>query len=128
MVGDLLASIFGMIKNKDYKKASEQLGKIYNNMLKEDAAFFRSIPADDLTYKLMKDHNYTNDHLEILAELFNAEGELGISQGHKPDSLEYFEKSLLLFEFIDREKKTYSAVRLEKMAGIRKSIQEIQLG
>jgi len=73
MLGDLLAAIFGLIKKGDYKKASANLGKIYYDMLKEDAAFFRAIPADELTHKLMKEHNYTNSHLEILAELFYAE-------------------------------------------------------
>jgi hypothetical protein len=128
MLGDLLAGIFGLIKKGDYRKASEQLGKIYYKMLKEDAAFFRAIPADDLTNKLMKEHNYTNGHLEILAELFNAEAELEVSQGHKSDSLEYFEKSLMLFEFVDKEQKTLIPGRLEKMEAIRKKIDEIQLG
>ena len=128
MLGDLLAAIFGLIKKGDYKKASEQLGKIYYDMLKEDAAFFRKIPADDLTNKLMKEHNYTNGHLEILAELFNAEAELEVSQGHKSESLKYFEKSLMLFEFIDREQKTYSAERQEKMNSISEKIQAIRLG
>jgi hypothetical protein len=128
MLGDLLAGIFGLIKKGDYSKASEQLGKIYYKMLKEDAAFFRAIPADDLTNKLMKEHNYTNGHLEILAELFNAEAELEVSQGHKSDSLEYFEKSLMLFEFVDKEQKTLIPGRLEKMEAIRKKIDEIQLG
>jgi hypothetical protein len=128
MLGDLLAVIFGLIKKGDHKKATEQLSKIYYNMLKEDAAFFRAIPAEDLTNKLMKEHNYTNGHLEILAELFNAEAELEITQGHKSDSLEYLEKSLMLFEFIDREQKTLIPRRLEKMDAIRKRINEIQLG
>jgi hypothetical protein len=128
MIGDLIAAVLGLIKKKDYNKASEELGRIYYDMLKEDAAFFRSIPAADLTRKLMKEHNYTNGHLEILAELFNAEAELENAKGNKPGSLEYFKKSLILFEFIDREQKTYSAERQEKMTSIREKIQELRLG
>lgn len=128
MLGDLLASIFGLIKKGDYKRASENLGKIYYDMLKEDAAFFRAIPADELTHKLLKEHNYTNGHLEILAELFNAEAELDLARGKRSSCLEYSTKSLILFEFIDREQKTYSSERLEKMAAISKRIEEVQLG
>jgi hypothetical protein len=128
MLGDLIAGILGLIKKGEYRQAFEQLGKIYYDMLKEDAAFFREIPADNLTHKLIKEHNYTNGHLEILAELFNAEAELEVSQGHKSDSLKYFEKSLMLFEFIDREQKTYSAERQEKMNSISEKIQAIRLG
>lgn len=128
MIGDLIAAVLGLIKKGDYNKASEELGRIYYDMLKEDAAFFREIPAGELTNKLLKEHNYTNGHLEILAELFNAEAELEVSQGHKSDSLEYFEKSLMLFKFIDREQKTYSDERQEKMNSISEKIQAIRLG
>jgi hypothetical protein len=126
MIGDLIAAILGLIKKGDYKQASEQLGRIYYDMLKEDAAFFRLIPADKLTNKLLKEHNYTNGHLEILAELFNAEAELELAQGNKNGSLEYSIKSLTLFEFIDREQKTFSFVRSEKMAAIRNRIEGLQ--
>lgn len=123
MLGDLLAAIFGLIKKGDYKRASEKLGKIYYDMLKEDAAFFRAIPADELTQKLLKEHNYTNGHLEILAELFNAEAELDLAQGNGSACLEYSTKSLILFEFIDKEQKTYTPVRNEKMNSIRNRIE-----
>jgi hypothetical protein len=128
MIGDLIASILGLIKKGDYQKASEQLGKIYYDMLKEDAAFFRTIPADELTHKLLKEHNYTNGHLEILAELFNAEAELELAQGNRSGSLEYSRKSIILFEFIDREQKTYSTDRDEKMTAIRNRIETLKDG
>ena len=126
MIGDLIAAILGLIKKGDYMQASGQLGKIYYDMLKEDAAFFRSIPAADLTSKLLNEHNYNNGHLEILAELFNAEAELELAQGNKPGSVDYSIESLTLFEFIDREQKTFSFERFEKMAAIRNRIEELK--
>jgi hypothetical protein len=122
MLGDLLAAIFGLIRKGDYRQASENLERIYNDMLKDDAAFFRSIPKEDLTHELLERHNYTNGHLEILAELFNAEAELAGAQGNLQDCLEYSEKSLLLFEFIDLQQKTLSLERLDKMTAIRERI------
>jgi hypothetical protein len=126
MIGDLIAAILGLIKKGDFGKASDQLGRIYYDMLKEDAAFFRSIPKDELTHKLLQEHNYTNGHLEILAELFNAEAELELAQGNSAGSLEYSGKSLILFEFIDREYKTYSTDRIIKMAAIKKRIEALR--
>jgi hypothetical protein len=127
MLGDLIFAVLGLIKKGEYKKASEQLGKIYYDMLKEDAAFFRNIPIEELTKKLLAEHNYTNGHLEILAELFNAEAELELAQGNRSECLEYSKKSLVLFEFIDREQKTYIPERDKKMKAINERIEEIHL-
>jgi len=128
MIGDLIAAVLGLIKKGDYNKASDELGKIYYEMLKEDAAFFKGIPAGELTSKLLKEHSYTNGHLEILAELFNAEAELEMAQGNKSGCAEYSVKSLILFEFIDREQKTYSLERDQKMTAIRERIESFQAG
>ena len=122
MLGDMLAAIFGLIRKGDYMKAGENLERVYNDMLKEDAAFFRSIPGDDLTHKLLEEHNYTNGHLEILAELFNAEAELAAAQDNPKACLEYSEKALLLFEFVDIHQKTLLMDRLDKMTLIRDRI------
>ena len=124
MLGDLLASIFGLVRKGDYALAGEKLERIYYDMLQEDAAFFRSIPKEDLTCKLLEEHNYTSGHLEIVAELFNAEAELAGAQGLSMECLEYSEKSLLLFEFIDLQQKTLSVERLDKMDSIRDRIEK----
>lgn len=79
-----------------------------------------------MTHKLLYEHNYTNSHLEILAELFNAEAELTFAQGKKSESIEYSRKSLILFEFIDADQKTYSLERINKMESIRKRIENLK--
>jgi hypothetical protein len=126
MLGDLIAAVFGLMRKGDFQQATEKLERIYYDILKEDAAFFRSIPKEDLTHELLEKHNYTNGHLEILAELFNAEAELASVQGNYQDCLEYSEKALLLFEFIDIQQKTLSMDRLDKMTGIRDRILKLR--
>ena len=126
MIGDLIAGILGLIKKGDFSRAAKELDDIYYQMLKEDSSTFRKIPPENLTDTLLHDHNYTNGHLEILAELFNAEAELRLAQGNKSGSLEYSKKSLILFEFLDREQKTFSFAREKKMKDIRERIEAIQ--
>jgi hypothetical protein len=127
MLGDLIAAILGLAKKGDYDLASERLSRVYYDMLKQDASFFRAIPEEELTHKLIEEHNYNNGHLEILAELFNAEAELEFTQGNKAGCLEYSGKSLRLFEFIDKENKIYSQERINKMAGIRERIAVLKI-
>ena len=126
MLGDLLRGIFGLINKGELEDASEKLSRIYYDMLKQEAVFFRSIPQDELTDKLLREHNFTNGHLEILAELFNAEAELQMARGNKKECAEYSLKALVLFEFIDKEQKTYSYERIKRMEGLRERIKSIR--
>jgi hypothetical protein len=125
MMMKFIGELLGLIKKGELQKASEVLEEGYRKFLREDAIFFRNIPEDKLTKTLLQEHNYTSRHLEVLAELFNAEAELDLAKGSRKDSLEYSRKAILLFEFVDNEQKTYSAERLEKMAAIRKRIEEL---
>jgi hypothetical protein len=122
MAAKTIAAILGLIKKGDIQKASEELTNLYYDLLKEDAAFFKQIPAEDLTQKLLEEHNYTNGHLEILAELFNAEAELCFSKNDAAGTKEFSDKALRLFTFIDAESKTYSQERIDKMEKLRKFI------
>ena len=127
MLIKFLGEILGLIRRGELKEAADKLEEGYNIFLREDASFFHNIPADQLTQKLLHEHNYTNGHLEILAELFNAEAGLRLAKDDKNGSLEFSEKSLILFEFVDREQKTYSFERLGKMDGIRERIRTLQI-
>jgi hypothetical protein len=108
MLGELIAGILGLIKKGDFQQASQFLENAYYDFLKQDAALFRSIDKDKLTDKLINEHNYTNGHLEILSELFYAEAELLNAKGNRKASLEFYEKTLILHEFVIKESKTYS--------------------
>jgi hypothetical protein len=126
MFGDLIRAIIRLIAKGDFNQATEKLNEAYYFMLRKDAGFFQYIPTINLTTTLLQDHNYTNDHLEILAELFYAEAELQYAQGKRADASTYYEKSLILMEFVDKENKTYSADRQERILQIRNKISEIR--
>jgi hypothetical protein len=128
MLGDLIAGILGLIKKGDIQQAGEKIEKLYHDFLREDASFFRSLPDDQLTARLIKGLGYTNGHLEILAELFDVEAELALARGDTKTALEYSGKSLLLMVFIDKEYRTYSQDRINKMDRIRKRIAGLEAG
>jgi hypothetical protein len=126
MLGEMIAGILGLIKKGEFEKAGEKLESIYYKLLKEDSSFFSIIPENELTDKLLNKHNYTNGHLEMLAELFNAEADLCLAQGIIAGSLSYSRKSLKLFEFIDKEYKTYSQERIDKMEALKERIKTLE--
>jgi hypothetical protein len=124
MLGELIAAILGLIKKGEFPKAEQSLEKLYYDFLKQDASFFRSIPKEKLTEKLIGEHNYTNGHLEILAELFYVEAELQYAKRDKEISADFYEKSVHLFEFIDSESKTFSTEHQNKIIAIKKRIKK----
>jgi len=125
MIRELIMGILGLIRKGEITKAGDEIEDLFNDFLRHDSAFFISIPARELTQKLLQEHNYTNGHLEILAWLFDVDAELELARENKKMSLELYRKSLILFEFIDNEQKTYSSERIEKMTAIKKRINQL---
>jgi len=126
MFGEFIAAILGYIKKGNHKEAYKSLDMAYYNFLKEDASFFQKIPKDEISEKLVSEHNYTNNHLEILAELFYAEAELKYKEGKKGESIELYEKSLILLEFVDDKSRTYSLNRESRQTSIKNRIDELK--
>ena len=126
MIAELIAGILGLIKKGDFQQASQSLDNAYYDFLKQDASLFRSIDKEKLTDELLSLHNYTHGHLEILSELFYAEAELLYAQGQQSRSTEFYEKTLTLYEFVNKESKTFSFDKELKISLIRNRIEQLK--
>jgi hypothetical protein len=126
MIAEVIARIIGLVKEGDPDQASRLLENAYRDFLKKDAAYFRGISKEELTHKLLEEHNYSHGHLEILAELFLAEGELNFAKGDISNSLEYYEKSFLLLEFTTKDSKSFSFSKESKMTRLKEKIESIK--
>ena len=125
MIGEFIALLLGLIKKGDIEEATISLDNAYNTFLKEDASFFRNIPADKLTNDLLQKHNYTNKHLEVLAELFYAEAELRYAKQDWKSSLKFYQKTFLLLDFVERENKAFSMEKQARRSELNSRIEEI---
>ncbi|MDA3890993.1 MAG: hypothetical protein PF517_04940 [Salinivirgaceae bacterium] len=126
MMGDLIAALLGKIKKGDLKIAEEQLEQYYGDFLKKDAAFFRQLPLDGITDRLLNEHNFTNDHLKILAELFFIEGELHIAKKNIEDGKINFNKALKILVYLDKELKTFDLQQQQKIELIMAKIKDFE--
>jgi hypothetical protein len=123
---ELIAAIFGLIKKGEFPEASRILDNAYYDYLKQDAAFFKNIPIEDLTDRLLKEHHFNNAHLETLSGLFYAQAELFKAQGLKIESVTYYEKSLVLLEFVLQESNVLSLEKQARADTIRKQMDEVR--
>lgn len=126
MFGELIAGILALIKKEDYQKADQAIEIAFYDFLKKDAAFFNIIPKENLTGTLLSEHNFTNGHLEILSELFFAQAELSYAKGNQTGSLQFYEKSLTLLDFIEKESKTFSQEKQSRILFIQNQIAKIK--
>lgn len=126
MFAEMLAGLLGLIRDGHLNQASHTLDKAYQDFLKNDASLFRKIPAEDLTETMLKEHNYTKDHLKVLCELFYAEGELQMARGDYKNSLVNLEKSLILLEFVEKESRSFSFEGSSKKSLIQERISHLK--
>ncbi|MBN1181045.1 MAG: hypothetical protein JXB49_02075 [Bacteroidales bacterium] len=127
MIGEFVALLLGLIKKGEIEEATKSLDNAYTTFLREDAAFFRNISINKLTDTLVQKHNYTNKHLEVLAGLFYAEAELRFAKEDWKRSREYYQKSLLLFDFVERADKAFSMEKQMRREEINSRIEEIAI-
>jgi hypothetical protein len=126
MLTDLIAGILGLIKNGNHKNATKALENAYYDYLKQDSSFFQNISKTDLTNKLLNGHNYNTGHLEILSELFYAQAELYQAQDDLTESPNFYEKSLILLDFVNNESKSYSFEKQSKISTLQSRIDQLK--
>ena len=97
MLAEMIAALLGLLKKGNTDSASQMLERMYFDLLREDAALFRKMNAEEFTDKFLDEHNYTYHHLEILAELFFAEAELATTLQKLDDALGNYNKSKIIF-------------------------------
>jgi len=125
MMGQFVAAILSKILKREYKEAEELLEESYNTLLKDSAAKFTFISKEKLTDQLISKYHFVDEQLEIVALLFKAEAELRMAQGNKELSLDFFEKALILLEFVDNNSKTFSMERKSDIDDIKHKINEL---
>jgi hypothetical protein len=122
MIGEFIALLMGKIKKGDLREARIHLDNAYEEFLRKDAAFFQKIPEEKLTESLLRKHNFTDGHLEILSKLFYAEGLIAEAEKDGKRACDYYTKSLLLMEFVVKESQTFSLEKESEIAGLKEKI------
>jgi len=126
MMGKFVAAILSKISKREYSEAEELLEESYETLLKESAAKFTFIPKEKLTEQLITEYNFVDGQLEILAQLFKAEAELRFAQKEYFLSTEFFEKALILLEYIDKNSKDFSIERKTDLADIKAKLNSVK--
>ncbi len=126
MFGEMLAAIFALIKKGSYKKASQALENAYMDLLHQNSSELLQIQPDQLIETFEKNYRFNHQQLEIVAGLLYAEAELRYQQKQYSKSKINFKKSMLIYQYLEKEQKTFSVERQRKISIIEKRISEIK--
>ena len=125
MFGEMLRGIMGMIRKKNYEEASDAIENAYKELLQKDSAEILKISPENLLKTLQYEYNYEQQHLEIISGLLFAEAELDLAKNDLSKSLTNFKKSLIILNYLDKEQKTFSFERQNRIAEIENRMEEI---
>lgn len=125
MLAEMIAGILGLIKRGDHNEASLALENAFQELLNKDMNFFLAIPEDNLASILLEEHNYTNNHLEVLSELFYAQAELDYSLGRRTESLALYAKSMKLLNFVMLRTDTFSMKHQTQFGLLKRKLEEL---
>ena len=125
MFGEMLAGIFGLLRKRRYKEASQAIENIYTELLRKNSSEILKVDADRLPEVLQSDFGFNQQQLEVVAGLLYAEAELNFRQKNFSKSKLNFQKSLAIFKYLEKEQKIYSDERLKQISDIEKRISEI---
>lgn len=112
-----------VLKLKKQEQEAETIS-FTNKKLKEELGFdleeLSAILSDKGISYLKKEHNFTNEHLSILADIIYELGEHGFNNLEEhTESLSLLTQSLKLYEFIELDERIYSIDRNIKITKIK---------
>jgi hypothetical protein len=114
MLMEVIQRIAGYRKKGQQAEAEEEIGYFYNYLALETDFHQKSI--HELLDYLTLEKKLTGDHLEMIAFVLKEQGELALQDDRRMD---FFRKSYILLEKVDRESIVFSMDRQMKLAELR---------
>lgn len=116
ILGKLLSDLLGKKSSGEIVGGIEFTNQILNEELNLTIEKITKIPEEDFIDFLKTEKKFTNENLEQLSEIILVNMESGIDE---ITQLKLYKKSLLLFEHIEKNEKTYSFERHLKIGKIK---------
>ncbi|MFK7932962.1 MAG: hypothetical protein AB8G22_05590 [Saprospiraceae bacterium] len=114
-----IARVIAAVAGKNVDEALEYFNGEYDTWLNMNRAELDDIPVEDFVKTLVEEKGIAVNRLELLAEMLVEEGKLLYEAGRLVESRVQFQKSLLLFDYVDQEQQTFDLGRMDKLRIIR---------
>ena len=120
VLNTVLTRVIKMKKESDQSDAINYTSEVLKEEFGFDIDQLTNILKEQGIDSLKKETGFVNDHLELLADILYELADSGFDNPETHDqSLSFFKQSLMLFEFIEHDDKTYSIDRNLKITKIK---------
>ncbi len=114
MLFDVIQKILGHRKKGEESLAREQIDFFYKCLKIDEDVRLKNI--EELMNLLVDRKKLTNEHLEMVAIVLKEQGELSESAEQK---LDFYRKSYIILEKVERESTSFSMERQMRLAGLK---------
>lgn len=117
VLGKILADLLGLKNQGQIGDGIELVSMSLKEQLKYDLEGLLEMPTAEFVQALRNDRQLSNESLERLADIFLT---IADNDEHNPARNNIlYEKSLVLYEYLERSETTYSMERSKKIARLR---------
>lgn len=117
----LMTGLLGLKELGKINQGEDLVRQTFDSTLKIDYNRLLSIDPGELVRYLQDDLKFSNDNMDRVAGIFY-ELAGGMEEGDKPRSKEYYERSLTLYEFLNKSDIIYSFERHYRIKDIRAAL------
>lgn len=123
LIREFMAALERMLEKKEFESRREAIRKLYEQYI-GPYDFYHIMPLDDIMQSFDKYGEEERLHrIEMLAELYYAEADM-LSEPVRGNTIAL---AIRLFDFVDRNGKTFSFDRRKKMEELRSKNKEVRI-
>jgi len=119
-----LAAIMGLKDEGKYEEALKKIDSVYTGLLNIEPVTVKAISTDEVLDFLKTEKKFTNQYLNMVAELLYEEGMIYAEMGDPVSTRNVLEKSKVLINFLSENDQTFSYDWYEKLKNIELILEE----
>ena len=116
--GKIIATIIGLRLKNNIEEALNEIDKVYEGLIDADPKVLKSIAPKKLLDFLQNEKGFSNQYLNMIAELHYQEGMVYLENGDPVSARDVLEKSKILIEYLMDNDSSFSLDWNDKLKDI----------
>jgi hypothetical protein len=116
VLGQMLAYLLGLKGHGSASLSLDEIRQVYDDRLNLPLDLILNTPKARIIRLLTEKVNYMDRHLEKMADVLNETGDLYEASGDPDNAGDLWEKSLLIYTYLQETDRSFSMERMQKIS------------